>query len=88
MGNKTTSIAALLCPSKQTKRQRRKEAILRSITANPATRYEVAQRLDVPVNCVTSSVLDLINEGLIYESKRVLQETGHKGWRLEVVRRG
>lgn len=88
MGNKTTSLAALLSPPRQTKRQKRKEAILRSITRWPATRYEVAQRLGVPVNCVTSSVLELINEGLIYESKRVLQETGYKGWRLEVVRRG
>lgn len=83
MGNKSTSVAALLRPSAA--RTRRREAILASIKEEPATRYEVAKRLGVAVNCVTCAVRELVLEGLLVEHSQVMQETGHKGWQLHAA---
>ena len=51
----------------------------------PATRLDLSNRLDKPINCTTAPVLNLIKAGIIEEHDRIVQpETGNKAWQLKV----
>lgn len=63
----------------------RRQAIIDCLYEHgPLTRLQIAAKLGVPINCVTSPVLELIKTGELVEHDLVLQETGRKAWRIRV----
>lgn len=51
----------------------------------PETRQELARRLHIPINCICSPCLKLVELGLVVEeNKRPCRVTGYTAWELTV----
>ena len=62
------------------------EAVMRSPV--PATRQELAVRLQIPINCICSPCLKLVELGLVVEeNKRPCSVTGFTAWELTMAPR-
>lgn len=86
MANDSTSLQAFFKEKKQRKISTLETRVCYSLYMyGPATRLELSNRLDKPINCITAPVLNLIKAGIIEEHDRIVQpETGNKAWQLKV----
>lgn len=85
MANKDTSVAAVTRNVVQCAHGKYRDRILQSLNdIGPATRKELAARLGVPINCITSPVLQLISSGLVEEHAQVVRD-GFKSWELRIA---
>ena len=86
MAVKDTSLAAFFKDKTQRSISTIEARVLGSLYVDgPATRLDLAKRLDKPINCITAPVLALIKAEIIEEHDRVVQpETGNKAWQLKV----
>lgn len=83
---KDTSLAAFFKDKTQRSISTIEARVLDSLYVDgPGTRLDLANRLRVPINCVTKPVLNLVTAGIIVEDAKVVQpETGNKAWQLKV----
>ena len=83
---KDTSLAAFFKDKAQRSITTLEARVLGSLYVHgPATRLDLSNRLDKPINCITGPVLNLIKAGIIEEHDRIVQpETGKKVWQLKV----
>ncbi len=83
---KDTSLAAFFSLKTQRNISTLETRVLDSLYVDgPATRLDLSNRLDKPINCITAPVLNLIKAGIIEEHDRIVQpETGNKAWQLKV----
>lgn len=83
---KDTSLAAFFKENTQRAISTLETLVLDSLYVDgPATRLDLSNRLDKPINCITAPVLNLIKAGIIEEHDRIVQpETGNKAWQLKV----
>ena len=83
---KDTSLAAFFKYKTQQSISTLETRVLDSLYVDgPATRLDLSNRLDKPINCITEPVLNLIKAGIIEEHDRIVQpETGNKAWQLKV----
>lgn len=78
-----TSRAALLTATKAIVGLRAR--IMTELMLWPATRFELAQRLGKPINCITAPVLSLIKDGKIEEHTKVARSgSSCESWELRV----
>lgn len=86
MAVKDTSKATWLSPILARKRETLAERVYASLRDDgPATRKELAKRLDKPINCITSPVFELLKFKCIVEHDKVIDhETGAKQWQLKI----
>ena len=86
MANDSTSLQALFKEKTQQSISTTEARVLDSLYVDgPATRLDLSNRLDKPINCITAPVLNLIKAGIIEEHDRIVQpETGNKAWQLKV----
>lgn len=86
MANADTSISAFTKNRTQSSIKVLEQRIIDSLhDQGPGTRLDLANRLDKPINCITSPVLALIKAGVIEEHDKIVQpETGNKAWQLKV----
>lgn len=86
MANDNTSLQAYFMEKTQRYISTLETRVLDSLCVDgPATRLDLSNRLDKPINCITAPVLNLIKAGIIDEHDRIVQpETGNKAWQLKV----
>ena len=86
MANDSTSLQAFFKAKTQRDISTLETRVLDSLYGDgPATRLDLSNRLDKPINCITAPVLNLIKAGIIEEHDRIVQpETGNKAWQLKV----
>ena len=86
MANDSTSLQAFFKEKTQRNISTLETRVLYSLYVDgPATRLDLSNRLDKPINCITAPVLNLIKAGIIEEHDRIVQpETGNKAWQLKV----
>lgn len=84
MPTRDTSFAAL--PGAQRGLSALQQSIVNALRTLPATRKELAQRIDKPINCITAPVKALIDAGVIAEDGWVRHEdTNCRAYLLQLV---
>ena len=86
MANDSTALQAFFKEKTQRDTSTLEIRVLDSLYVDgPATRLDLSNRLDKPINCITAPVLNLIKAGIIEEHDQIVQpETGNKAWQLKV----
>ena len=86
MANDSTSLQAFFKDKTQKSITTLEARVLDSLYVDgPATRLDLSNRLDKPINYITAPVLNLIKAGIIEEHDLIVQpETGNKAWQLKV----